>query len=80
MTTGLAMLVGRLGPAALALALAGHLVEQNRKQTSAGSLPTDTPTFALLLLSTIIVLVALGFLPSLATGPLSEHFRGVDGP
>lgn len=80
MTTGLAMLVGRLGPAALALALAGHLVEQNRKQTSAGSLPTDTPTFALLLLSTIIVLVALGFLPSLAMGPLSEHFRGVDGP
>jgi K+-transporting ATPase ATPase A chain len=71
-TTALAMLAGRFGLAALALALAGRMAAQGRVATTPGSMPVETVTFGALLLGTIIIVGALGFLPALALGPVTE--------
>jgi potassium-transporting ATPase A subunit len=49
LTTAIAMLVGRFGYAVLALALAGAFAVQGRRPLSAGTLPTDSPIFAAML-------------------------------
>jgi K+-transporting ATPase ATPase A chain len=49
LTTVVAMLGGRFALAAVALSLAGRLAAQGRTATSAGSLPTDTPQFGVLI-------------------------------
>ena len=74
-TTTIAMLAGRYGLAALALALAGRFSAQRRLPTTAGSLPSDTPTFGLLVFGTILLVGALSFLPALALGPLVEFLH-----
>jgi potassium-transporting ATPase potassium-binding subunit len=71
-TTVIAMLAGRYGLAALALALAGRFAAQRRWPTTAGTLPIDTPTFGALVFSTILLGGALSFLPALALGPIVE--------
>jgi K+-transporting ATPase ATPase A chain len=73
-TTAIAMLVGRFGLAALALALAGAFGEQGRKPDSLGTLTTDTPAFVALLIGTILILVGLSYLPALSLGPIAEQF------
>jgi K+-transporting ATPase ATPase A chain len=75
LTTAIAMAVGRFGLAALALALAGRLAAQGRKQVTVGSLPCDTLTFGVLVLGTVVLVGALCFLPALALGPVAEHFQ-----
>jgi K+-transporting ATPase ATPase A chain len=74
-TTMIAMLAGRFGLAALALALAGRFAAQRRLPTTLGTLPSDTPTFGMLVFGTILLLGALCFLPALALGPIAEFFR-----
>jgi potassium-transporting ATPase potassium-binding subunit len=74
-TTIVAMLAGRYGLAALALALAGRFAAQRRLPTTAGSLPSDTPMFGALVLATILLVGALCFFPALALGPIGELFR-----
>src|SRR5208283_2583429 len=54
-TTAIAMLVGRFGLAALALALADRFAAQRRWPTTVGTLPCDTPTFGALLVGTIVL-------------------------
>ena len=60
-TTTIAMLAGRYGLAALALALAGRFAAQPRLPTTPGTLPADTPTFGALVLGTILLVGALCF-------------------
>ena len=74
-TTAVAMLVGRFGLAALALALAGRFAAQRRWPTTAGTLPGDSPTFGVLILGTIVLVGALCFLPALALGPIAEALQ-----
>ncbi len=74
-TTAAAMLVGRFGLAALALALAGRFAAQRRSPTTAGTLPSDSVTFGALVLGTIVLVGALCFLPALALGPIAEALR-----
>jgi K+-transporting ATPase ATPase A chain len=74
-TTTIAMLAGRYGLAALALALAGRFAAQRRLPTTAGTLPCDTPTFGALVFGTILVVGALCFFPALALGPMVEFFQ-----
>jgi K+-transporting ATPase ATPase A chain len=71
-TTAIAMLVGRFGLAALALALAGRFAAQRRWPRTAGTLPSDSATFGALILGTIVLVGALCFLPALALGPIVE--------
>ena len=75
LTTAAAMAVGRFGPAALALLLAGRLGAQGRRPTTIGSLPCDTVTFGVLVLGSVVLLGALSFLPVLALGPIVEHLQ-----
>jgi K+-transporting ATPase ATPase A chain len=74
-TTTAAMLAGRYGLAALALALAGRFAAQRRIPITEGTLPSDTPTFGVLVFGTIVLGGALCFFPALALGPLAEYFQ-----
>jgi K+-transporting ATPase ATPase A chain len=75
LTTMVAMAAGRFGLAALALALAGRFAAQTRKAETIGSMPCDTPTFAALVLGTVVLVGALCFLPALALGPIAEYLH-----
>jgi K+-transporting ATPase ATPase A chain len=69
---GLAMLFGRLLPIIFVLGLAGSLARQRPIPVSAGTLPTDKPLFAGMLVGVVIIVVALTYFPALALGPLAE--------
>lgn len=69
---GLAMLIGRLLPIVLVLALAGSLAEQGRVPATAGTLPTHTPLFVGMLAGVIVVMTGLTYFPALALGPIAE--------
>jgi K+-transporting ATPase ATPase A chain len=75
LATAIAMLAGRFGLAALALALAGRFAAQRRWPTTAGTLPSDSVTFGVLVLGTVLLVGALCFLPALALGPIAEGLR-----
>ena len=75
LTTTLAMLAGRYGLAALALALAGQFAAQRRVPITAGTLPSDTPTLGALVFGSIVLVGALCFFPALALGPVVEFFQ-----
>jgi K+-transporting ATPase ATPase A chain len=75
LSTPVAMLAGRFGLAALALSLAGRFAAQGRKAPGLGTLPSDTVTFAVLVLGTVLLVGALSFLPALALGPIAEFFQ-----
>lgn len=66
------MFFARFGIIVLTLALAGALVTQPRRPVTAGTMPTHTPVFAVLLTGIILLLAGLTFFPSLALGPLAE--------
>jgi K+-transporting ATPase ATPase A chain len=74
-TTAIAMLAGRFGLTALALALAGRFAAQRKRPTTLGTLPSDSAMFGALVLGTIVVVGALSFLPALALGPIAEAFQ-----
>ena len=75
LTTAVAMLAGRFGLAALALALAGRFAAQGRLATTVGSLPDDSRQFGLLVLGAILLIGGLSFLPALALGPIAEALQ-----
>jgi len=70
----LAMLIGRFAIIIPVLAIAGYLAAKKASPPSAGTFPTNGPTFAALLVSVILIVGALTFLPVLALGPVAEHF------
>ena len=76
-TTVVAMLVGRYGLAALALALAGRFAATSKRPTSPGSVPSDGVLFGGLLAAAALLVGAVNFLPALALGPILEHFSSV---
>ncbi|MFF5703550.1 potassium-transporting ATPase subunit KdpA [Streptomyces sp. NPDC012794] len=71
-TIGIAMLLGRFLPMVFVLALAGSLAEQKPVPETAGTLRTDTPLYAGLLVGTILIITGLTYFPALALGPLAE--------
>jgi K+-transporting ATPase ATPase A chain len=72
---GFAMLLARYWLAIPVLAIAGSLAAKKIVPASAGTLPTHTPLFVLLLIGTVIVVGALTFVPALALGPVVEHLQ-----
>ncbi len=74
---GIAMFVARYWLAIPVLAIAGALAAKKYVPASSGTLPTDTPLFVLLLISVVIIVGALTFLPALALGPVVEHLMMV---
>lgn len=70
---GAAMLVGRFWVMIPVIAIAGSLASKKITPVSAGTLPTHTPLFVLLLASIVIIVGALSYFPALALGPIVEH-------
>ncbi|HKI30456.1 MAG TPA: potassium-transporting ATPase subunit KdpA [Gemmataceae bacterium] len=71
--TGLVMLLSRFMPIIAPMALAGSLASKKPTPFTAGTMRTDTLTFAFVLLGTILLVGALLFLPSAVLGPVAEH-------
>ncbi|MFB8075064.1 potassium-transporting ATPase subunit KdpA [Streptomyces californicus] len=71
-TLGIAMLLGRFLPMVFVLALACSLAEQRPVPETAGTLRTDKPLYAGLLVGTILIITGLTYFPALALGPLAE--------
>lgn len=67
------MFIGRFAIIFPLLAVAGSLTQKKYAPPSPGTFETDTPLFAGLLVSVIIIVGALTFLPALTLGPLVEH-------
>ncbi|MFH9606442.1 potassium-transporting ATPase subunit KdpA [Streptomyces sp. NPDC017448] len=71
-TLGIAMLLGRFLPMVFVLALAGSLAEQRPVPETTGTLRTDKPLYAGLLVGTVLIITGLTYFPALALGPLAE--------
>ena len=72
---GAAMWVSRYWLMLPVLAMAGSLAGKRASAVTAGTLPTHTPLFVALLVSIVLLLGALTFLPALALGPIVEHLQ-----
>ncbi|WP_316794949.1 potassium-transporting ATPase subunit KdpA [Pedobacter agri] len=72
--TGVIIFLGRFLPIIGPVAIAGLLAAKKFIPESAGTLKTDTKTFALMTFAVILVLNALSYFPALALGPLAEYF------
>jgi len=66
------LLAGRFAALLIPLAVAGSLARKRVAPVGSGSLSIETPTFACLLVATIVLLTLLCFLPVLALGPVGE--------
>jgi len=73
-STGLVMFAGRFAPIILLMALSGSMI--GRKRHVEIGLKTDTATFIVVLVGSVIILVALTFFPFLALGPILAWFQG----
>jgi potassium-transporting ATPase potassium-binding subunit len=69
---GVAMLFGRYWVAIPVLAIAGSMAGKKTAPAGAGTLPTHTPLFVVMLVSVVIAVGALTFIPALALGPVVE--------
>ena len=76
---GLAMLIGRFWMIVPALAIAGVLSGKKVAPVGPGTLPTNGPLFAVLLVGVIVIVGALTFFPVLSLGPIVEHFLALSG-
>jgi K+-transporting ATPase ATPase A chain len=77
--TALAMLVGRFAIIVPVLAIAGSLAAKKSAPPSAGTFPTDTATFAALLVAVVLIVGALTFFPALSLGPIVEQLLAQAG-
>ncbi len=71
--TGLAMLMGRFLLIVPVLAIAGNLAAKKSIPVTAGTLKTHGVLFVILLISVVLIVGALSFIPALALGPIVEH-------
>nr|WP_088508710.1 potassium-transporting ATPase subunit KdpA [Burkholderia ubonensis] len=74
-----AMWFGRFTVIVPVLAIAGSLAAKQRRAAGAGTLPTHGPLFVCMLLSTVVLVTLLTFLPALALGPIAEHLAMTAG-
>jgi K+-transporting ATPase ATPase A chain len=74
-TLALAMLIGRFLMIVPLLAMAGALAKKTTVPVSAGTFPTDTMTFAGLLVGIVVIVGALTYIPGMALGPVVEHLK-----
>lgn len=75
---GIIMFLGRFWVMIPVLAIAGSLAQKKIIPQGPGTLPTHTPLFSALLVATVLILGALGFLPALALGPVVEQLMLVN--
>jgi K+-transporting ATPase ATPase A chain len=71
--TGITMLLGRYLSIIILLAVAGSLASKHSVPETIATFRTDNSTFVAILISVVIIVGALTFLPALALGPIAEH-------
>ena len=71
--TAAGMMAGRFALAIPALALAARFARQGRRPQTNGTLPTDSFTFAVIVVASALVVGGLSYFPALALGPVVEH-------
>ncbi|MGZ3722609.1 MAG: potassium-transporting ATPase subunit KdpA [Bdellovibrionales bacterium] len=76
---GITMLIGRFAIIVPVLAVAGSLAGKRVSPPSPGTFEVDTPLFAFLLISVILIVGALTFVPALSLGPIVEHLLTLKG-
>jgi K+-transporting ATPase ATPase A chain len=69
----LCMFFGRYFVKIPVLAIAGSLAAKKIVPVTSGTLPTHTPLFVVLIVSVVVIVGALTFIPALALGPVVEH-------
>lgn len=79
LTGGIAMLIGRFLMMIPLLAMAGSLARKKAVPESAGTLATDSGTFAFMLAAVVLIVGALEYFPALSLGPIVEHFQMIGG-
>ncbi|MGD0396871.1 MAG: potassium-transporting ATPase subunit KdpA [Nitrososphaerales archaeon] len=72
--TAVVIFIGRYVPIGILLALGGSMI--GRKRSAVSGLKTDSITFSLVLIGSILILVVLTFFPFLALGPILSYFQG----
>jgi potassium-transporting ATPase potassium-binding subunit len=75
MTLALAMLIGRFLMIVPLLAIAGSMARKKIIPMSSGTFPSDTTTFAGLLIGVVIIVNVLTYFPALALGPIVEYYQ-----
>ncbi len=73
-SAGFVMILGRFLPIIGPVAIAGILANKKFIPESAGTLKSDSTTFGVMMFAVIAIIAALSFFPSLALGPIAEHF------
>lgn len=76
---GVAMWIGRFFIIIPMLAIAGSLAAKKYTPETAGSFPTTGPLWTGLLVGIVLIVGGLTFLPSLALGPIADHFAMISG-
>ncbi|WP_034998368.1 potassium-transporting ATPase subunit KdpA [Beijerinckia mobilis] len=76
---GLCMLVGRYFVLIPVLAIGGSLAAKNTTPPSAGTLPTHTPLFVLVLIFVLVLVGILTYAPTLALGPVIAYLQMIGG-
>jgi K+-transporting ATPase ATPase A chain len=69
---GVTMIGGRFLPLLAALAVAGSLAGKRVAPAGLGTLRTDTPTFVVVLVSIVLIVALLTFVPALLLGPVVQ--------
>jgi K+-transporting ATPase ATPase A chain len=72
---GIAMWASRYWIMIPVLAIAGSLAAKRATAITAGTLPTHTPLFIVMLVGVVLMVGALTFVPALALGPIVEHLQ-----
>ena len=72
-TTGIVMLLARIGGVIPIVAIAGSLAWKKKIDASAGAFPTDGPLFVTLLLAVVLIVTLLQFFPVITLGPILER-------
>jgi K+-transporting ATPase ATPase A chain len=62
-----------------ALGIAGSMLGKKVVPPSSGTFPTNGSTFAVLLVSVVVIVGALTFFPALSIGNIVEHFTALSG-
>lgn len=70
---GLVLILGRFVPIVGQVAIAGILAKKKYIPESAGTLKTDTTTFAVMTFAVIFIVAALSFFPAHALSTIAEH-------
>jgi K+-transporting ATPase ATPase A chain len=78
-TLGITMLAGRFLMIVPAMGIAGSMIGKKVVPPSSGTFPTNGSTFAVLLVSVIVIVGALTFFPALSLGNIVEHFAANAG-